>query len=268
MDLSDRRSQTAPVLGAARTVTDWCRLQLQRRQRNHRTLRRQRSRHQQIAGQNGTLRAMSGDHLVAIEDWRINTPAMLADARKRWHLETGPAYLSGSAGLVFPATRRDGSHVVVKLILPHREAEHEADALAAWNGNGAVKLIDRTSDGWILLLERCEPGTPLAAADPNTAISIFAHLLPRLWLPAADSSFTTLRDEAHHWLGSMRANWERAGRPFDQRVLDATMEALAHLAETQGRTGAPASGSPWGQRFVRPQGALACDRPQTTIWRA
>jgi hypothetical protein len=26
MDLSDRRSQTSPVLGAARTVTDWCRL--------------------------------------------------------------------------------------------------------------------------------------------------------------------------------------------------------------------------------------------------
>ena len=26
MDLSDRRSQTSPVLGAARTGTDWCRL--------------------------------------------------------------------------------------------------------------------------------------------------------------------------------------------------------------------------------------------------
>jgi hypothetical protein len=26
MDLSDRRTRTSPVLGIARTVTDWCRL--------------------------------------------------------------------------------------------------------------------------------------------------------------------------------------------------------------------------------------------------
>src|SRR5207302_6189029 len=55
---------------------------------------------------------------------------------------------------------------------PDRESEHEANALAAWGGNGAVRLIDYDAERRALLIERCEPGTPLSAENPNLAMEI------------------------------------------------------------------------------------------------
>ena len=55
-------------------------------------------------------------------------------------------------------TLADGTPAVLKLVHPHRENEHEADALELWDGDGAVRLLARDESGYALLLERCEPG--------------------------------------------------------------------------------------------------------------
>ena len=39
--------------------------------------------------------------------------------------------------------RRDGGAAVLKVNFPEPESEHEADALAHWDGRGAVRLLDR-----------------------------------------------------------------------------------------------------------------------------
>jgi streptomycin 6-kinase len=127
----------------------------------------------------------------------------------------------------------DGTPAVLKLIHPHRESEHEADALARWDGDGAVRLLDRSEDGYAILLERCEPGTPLSAAGPETALDVLAALLPRLWLPAGEP-FHTLADEAAWWVSYLPDEWASAGRPFERRLLDAALDALASLAPSQG----------------------------------
>ena len=50
---------------------------------------------------------------------------------------------------------------VLKLNAPsHFEADHEADALACWDGRGAVRLLARDDERRALLLERCVPGRP------------------------------------------------------------------------------------------------------------
>lgn len=51
----------------------------------------------------------------------------------------------------------------------HSEALHEAAGLRAWDGNGAVRLIDEVRDDevYALLLERCEPGVRLRDALPE-----------------------------------------------------------------------------------------------------
>jgi streptomycin 6-kinase len=131
------------------------------------------------------------------------------------------------------AARADGTPAVLKLIHPHREAEHEADALTRWAGAGAVRLLERSDDGWAILMERCEPGTPLSAAGPDTALEVLTGLLPRLWAPAG-APFHTLADEADWWVSYLPAEWEQAGRPFERRLLDAAVDALASLAPTQG----------------------------------
>ena len=151
----------------------------------------------------------------------------------RWGLALGEPYPPGAAGYAVRATLPDGTPAVLKLIDLHRESEHEADALARWDGAGAVRLLDRTGDGSAVLIERCEPGTPLSAAGPEPALAVLIGLLPRLWVQAGPP-FRSLADEAAWWAGELADEWEAAGRPFERRLIDAAVEALTALAPTQG----------------------------------
>jgi streptomycin 6-kinase len=43
-----------------------------------------------------------------------------------------------------------------------------------------------------------------------------------------------LEEEAGWWGGYIRAEWEQAGKPFGERLVDAAVDALRDLAPTQG----------------------------------
>ena len=122
---------------------------------------------------------------------------------------------------------------MLKIQHPHRESAGEAAALAHWAGEGAVRLLDHDPELQALLIEHSDPGTHLSAADPETALGVIAGLLPRLWKPAA-APFTPLRDEAARWARNLPDSWERAGRPFERRLVDAAVEYLEALAGSQG----------------------------------
>jgi len=122
---------------------------------------------------------------------------------------------------------------VLKIQTPHRESEHEAAALELWDGNGAVRLLAHDPEQHALLLERCVPGTPLAAASQERALNVLVSLLPRLWKPAG-APFRPLAEEAAWWAEQLPGAWEQAGRQFERRLLDAALDALSELAPTQG----------------------------------
>ena len=84
-----------------------------------------------------------------------------------------------------------------------------------------------------MLLERCEPGSHLSSIDSDEALGVVIGLLPRLWVSVGEP-FGTLVDEAAWWAGDLVGTWERAGRPFERRLLDEAMEALRELPDTQG----------------------------------
>ena len=113
---------------------------------------------------------------------------------------------------------------MLKVQTPHRESEHEAAALELWDGNGAVRLLAHDPEQHALLLERCVPGKPLAAAGQEQALDVLVALLPRLWKPAA-APFRPLAEEAA---------WEQAGKQFDRHLLENALDALSQLAPTQG----------------------------------
>ena len=115
-----------------------------------------------------------------------------------WELTLGEPYAQGAGGFTAPARRSDGTDVVLKLVYPHRESEHEADALELIDGDGAVRLLARDESGFALLIERCEPGTPLSERGQEAALDVLIALLPRLWKPATEP-FHTLADEAAWW---------------------------------------------------------------------
>ncbi len=150
-------------------------------------------------------------------------------AADRWSLILGEPYEQGAAGYTTRATLPDGTPIVLKVGHSHRESEHEADALEMWDGDGAIRLIARDETGHVLVLERCEPGTPLSTLDADEALTVMIGLLPRLWKPAGEP-FHTLADEAAWWASYLRdQDWSH--KP---KLLAAALDAIESLSGTQG----------------------------------
>lgn len=166
-------------------------------------------------------------------DWLDRLPRLRQECADAWSLDVGEPFPYAFAALTLPATRSDGSHVVLKIQFPDRESDHEADALEAYAGEGAVRLLARDPERHALLLERCEPGTPLMDLGADAALDVAIELLPRLWKPAG-APFRALADEAAWWAGDLPDRWVRAGEPFERTLLDAALEAIRTLSATQG----------------------------------
>jgi streptomycin 6-kinase len=143
-----------------------------------------------------------------LAEWLERLPTAVARLRDAWSLELGPAFdHEGFASWVAPVTRADGSSAVLKLGVPHMEAEHEAEGLRFWDGDGAVRLLDENRELDALLLERCEPGTTLRELPEAEQDVVLAALLRRLWRPVPE-------EHPFRPLATMTAAWaaERLGR--------------------------------------------------------
>jgi streptomycin 6-kinase len=157
---------------------------------------------------------------------------LAVELRARWELRpAGEPFADGSVSLTLPAELADGTPAVLKLQVPHRESEHEADALEAWDGDGAVRLLARDDERNALLLERCLPGAPLTGRED--ALDVILGLLPRLWVEAPEPVHA-LADEAAWWAEALERDWEEAGRPWERELLDAALGYLDELPGTQG----------------------------------
>jgi len=165
--------------------------------------------------------------------WLERVPDLVAECVEEWGLQLGEPYEPGAAGYAVPVELQDGRQAVLKLIYPHRESEHEVDALALWDGHGAVKLLARDDDRSAMLLERCDSGETLAAAGADVALEVLTGLLPRLWVVGGEP-FHTLEDEASWWIGYLPEQWERSGRTVERRLVDAAVDALSSLSRSQG----------------------------------
>ena len=165
--------------------------------------------------------------------WLNRLPLLLDELAKRWGLDLrGDPFSSGNIAYVVPVSR-GGARFVLKVQWPHDESVHEAEALRTWNGDGAVHVIEHDAQRRALLLEECVPGTFLADADLADPPGILAGLLSRLWKPVG-KPFRALSDEARQWALHLPQAWERAGRPCERMLVDAALEHLAALPQTQG----------------------------------
>jgi streptomycin 6-kinase len=135
--------------------------------------------------------------------WMATLPATVKILQERWSLELGePFQPGGQTAWVAPAHSDAGGDLVLKVAWRHAEAEHEADGLRAWNGDGAVRLhaAEEFDDTTALLLERCMPGTTLACRPEPEQDIVIAGLLRRLWLaPAPGHRFRSLQVMCDSW---------------------------------------------------------------------
>jgi streptomycin 6-kinase len=92
---------------------------------------------------------------LAGDPWLEALPRLVSDAVQRWDLTLGEPYPGSQVSYVVPA----GPDVVLKVPWPHPESRFEAEALASWDGDGAVRLLAHDAGSAAMLLERCVPGT-------------------------------------------------------------------------------------------------------------
>jgi streptomycin 6-kinase len=167
--------------------------------------------------------------------WLAELPARVGALAARWQIEIGEPFAEGGAvSWVAPARTADGAEVVLKVFLVGLENAEEPQALAHYDGRGAVRML--AGEPGALLLERLRPGTQLwALEDDDEACRVVAGLLRRLWRPPGDGHpFRSLAGDAADWSHTILRTWDVLDGPFERRLVDEAVSAAADLAPTQG----------------------------------
>lgn len=113
-----------------------------------------------------------------------------------WAVDLGPPFALSRFSYVAPAS----ADAVLKVVPPHdHESDHDADALALWDGDGAVRLLRHDRERRVLLLERARPGTDISGLPEDEATAIAVELGRRLWRPA-ERPFRWIGDHVGRWL--------------------------------------------------------------------
>ncbi|MGI8972366.1 MAG: aminoglycoside phosphotransferase family protein [Dehalococcoidia bacterium] len=168
--------------------------------------------------------------------WLEHLPAHVTELEQTWSLTAGRAFdTDGQVSWVAPVYLQDGSDAVLKISIPHPEARHEADALRSLDGQGAVRLLCASEDGFSLLLERCVPGTNLWALDVEEGNAAGAAVLRQLWRELRSPVvLDSVSDLAAEWCESLPREAPAAG--YDAALVARAVELARQLAATQPRT--------------------------------
>ncbi len=133
--------------------------------------------------------------------WLDRLLRTVRDVERRWSLKVGSPFENASCAWVAPVALARGTSGVLKIGMPHMEGEHEIQGLRFWNGDPAVRLLEADDQLGAMLLERCEPGTPLRALPDCEQDVVIAALLRRLWRsPPVPHPFRPLSVMTAHWI--------------------------------------------------------------------
>ncbi len=121
------------------------------------------------------------------------------------------------------------------LKIPWLEAatKDEAAALAAWNGRGAVQLLDAAPEAGAMLLERLDGQRTLSRVDLTQALAIAGRLLRRLAIPAPPG-FRQLSAVAEDLQRTLPVRWARYQRSMPQRHLEYACDLARQLGPSAG----------------------------------
>ncbi len=139
--------------------------------------------------------AARGESFTAFLD---GLPRTVTDLVDEWELTYDGPPRHGACAIVVPVRTAGGRPAVLKVTLPHDEAEHEHLGLQAWHGNGAVQLLRADPHRWALLLERLHADEDLRSADDIEACEIVAGFYARLHVPALPQ-LRTLSSYIRRW---------------------------------------------------------------------
>ncbi|GAA3871233.1 aminoglycoside phosphotransferase family protein [Saccharothrix violaceirubra] len=145
--------------------------------------------------------------------WRDTLPALATRYCSRWALTPDGDPMFGYVAAVLPVRRADGHPAVLKLTWLDEETRSEPLALATWNGDGAVLLLDHDDADGALLLERLDADHSLADEPIAAALAVIGGLVRRLTVPAPAGLRRVVVDD-------LAARNRELGTPVEPRVVD------------------------------------------------
>ena len=166
---------------------------------------------------------------AAGREWIDALPGRVTALCTQWGLVVDGPPMHGGLSLVVPVRRGDEPCV---LKIAWVGVETEAIALRAWDGRGAVRLLDVAPAQHAMLLERLDYRWSLNDVELAEAIGIAGRLLRRLAIPAP-AGLRQLPVVARDLARDLPALWERTGRPMPRPVLDTVRDLAGELAATR-----------------------------------
>ncbi len=167
--------------------------------------------------------------------WIDAAPDLAASLLDRWQLRPDGVPTCGATALVLPVLRADRSPAVLKLQPVTDHTAGEPDALRAWNGNGAVRLLDHDPESGSMLLERLNADCPLATiSDDLAALQILSELLARLSAVPAPAGIRRLSDFGLDLLDRAARALAPVPDPAQGRIIRACTAALEEVLPEAG----------------------------------
>ena len=169
-------------------------------------------------------------------DWVAALPQNIDALADQWSLTVGEPFQPGGAcAWVAPVSDSSGRDLVLKVGWQHSEALHEPDGLRFWRGDGAVRLhvSEEFRQTTALLLERCQPGTPLNQELPDEEQDeVVADLLKRLWRqPTGTHPFRTLSLMCNQWADEFEEGLTHTTNQLDPGLTRTGIGLFRSLAE-------------------------------------
>lgn len=126
----------------------------------------------------------------------MSWPELAERCATQWSLRLEDPYPDSSNSWVIRVVTSDGTPAVLKLSFPGEQVAREAAALRSFAGRGSVRLLAVDEAAGAMLLERADPGRPLAQlceTDDERATSIAAEIVRSIGCPApADFKFPSV----------------------------------------------------------------------------
>ena len=161
--------------------------------------------------------------------WLAALPNTVGRLQERWGISLASPFDHDyvSCSWVAPATLADGTPAVLKIGMPHMEADQEIDGLRFWDGDATVRLLESDNADNAMLLERCQPGIPLLSLPETEQDVIIAATLRRLWRKPPPGKFRPLSALVAHWSEETRKDQERWP---DAALVNEGLQTFAALA--------------------------------------
>jgi streptomycin 6-kinase len=166
---------------------------------------------------------------VGATQWIDDLPELIAGFERDWSIAVGRPYDDATEAFVAEATLADGTHGVLKLLVPRAgaAARNEITVLRLVNGEGCVRLLRADAARGALLLERLGRSMRQLALPIGRRHEILCSTAASIWRPAPGCGLPTGAEKGRWLVDFITMTWEELGRPCSERAVDHALACAA-----------------------------------------